>query len=477
MKNILLRNTNAIDFLKMNETTSGLNQPAPEEGERWRLNIDKPEQRDNIPKHVRIHGWVFDRQGVPIKAVRANVNGMAYSGKYGISRPDVGEVYRNDAEASQSGFYVPVTLDRKKNSIILEALLKNEGEKGAWIPFQSLEFKRANLVQRAVCALNMRFWIQFQRAPWKTWQKFDVQSRLMAEGLIEHHSAVRLESLVQHDPKPLLENKSSARYDGKSRFVIVTPSYNQAQYLRQTIESILSQQASRLAYVIQDGGSNDGSVELIREYAEQLVSWVSEKDDGQSDAIVKGFAKVAPGGDDIMAYINSDDMYMPGTFKIVGDYLDANPDVDVIYGHRIIIDEKGNEIGRWHMPPHDNSLLSLVDYIPQETLFWRRSAYEKAGGVNKVFRFAMDWDLLLKFRRAGCRIVRIPFYLAAFRVHGDQKTSTIINSVGVEESKSLRERECGHEVDIPTIREAVRCMNLSAALDEWISKSFLGKII
>jgi GT2 family glycosyltransferase len=461
-----------IDFLKMNESTPVVNQPAPVECERWHLNIDKPEQRGNIPKHVRIHGWIFDKQGVPIKAVRAIVNGRTYSGKYGISRPDVRGIYSEYTEASCCGFYVPVTLSEKRNNITLEALLGCDAALDAWIPFQHLEFKRANLFRRVITALDLGFWIQFRRNPWKMWQQLNARRRLMVEGLIEHHSPVRLESLVQHEPKPLLEKKSVPPYDGESRFAIVTPSYNQAKYLRQTIDSILSQEAPRLAYVIQDGGSNDGSVEVIREYGEKLASWVSEKDEGQSDAIVKGFAKVAPGDHDIMAYINSDDVYMPGTFKIVGDYFDANPDVDVVYGHRIIIDEKGDEIGRWHMPPHDDSLLSLVDYIPQETLFWRRSAYKRAGGVDKGFRFAMDWDLLLKFRKAGCRMVRLPFYLAAFRVHGDQKTSTIINSVGVEESRMLRERECGGEVDLRTILEAVRCMTLSATLDEWISAPF-----
>jgi GT2 family glycosyltransferase len=324
-----------------------------------------------------------------------------------------------------------------------------------------------------ITALDLGFWFQFRTHPWKIWQKLNARRRLMVEGLIERYSPVRLESLVQHVPKTLVDQTpGKSRYKGNSRFVIVTPSYNQAKYLRQTIKSILAQEAPSLAYVIQDGGSNDGSVEVIREYEGRLASWVSEKDEGQSDAIVKGFSRVAPREYDIMAYINSDDIYMPGTFKIVGDYFDANPDVDVVYGHRIIIDENDKEIGRWHLPPHDDSLLSLVDYIPQETLFWRRSAYESAGGVDKKFRFAMDWDLLLKFRKAGCRMVRLPYYLAAFRVHGDQKTSTIINSVGVEESRFLRERECGREVDLRTILEAVRCMTLSAALDEWMSNPF-----
>jgi GT2 family glycosyltransferase len=458
---------------EMSKSSPVRQKPAPGDGDRWQLNIDKPEQRGNIPKHVRIHGWIFDNKGIPIKAIRAYVNGTTYPGKYGISRPDVGGIFAEHAEAFRSGFYVPVTLSAGKNSITLEALLADSSQKEEWVPFQSLEFKRANLFRRVITALDLGFWIQFRRNPWKVWQKLNARRRLMVEGLIEHHSPVRLESLVQHDPKPLPKNKSSARYDGKSRFVIVTPSYNQAKYLRQTIESILTQEAPDLAYVIQDGGSNDGSVEVIREYDEKLAAWVSEKDEGQSDAIAKGFAKVDAGSHDIMAYINSDDVYMPGSFKIVGDYFDANPDVDVVYGHRIIIDENGDEIGRWHLPPHDDSLLSLVDYIPQETLFWRRSAYKKAGGVDKNFRFAMDWDLLLKFRKAGCRIVRLPFYLAAFRVHVDQKTSTIINSVGVEESRTLRERECGGEVDLRTILEAVRCMTLSAAMDEWIGRSFL----
>jgi hypothetical protein len=131
--------------------------------------------------------------------------------------------------------------------------------------------------------------------------------------------------------------------------------------------------------------------------------------------------------------------------------------VDVVYGHRVLVDEYGQEIGRWVMPPHDDAVLSWADYIPQETMFWRREIWEKAGGgIDKSFKFAMDWDLILRFREAGAKIVCLPRFLGAFRVHPHQKTSAEISSQGDREMQQLRKRSLGRVVSEAEINQNIK---------------------
>jgi len=153
------------------------------------------------------------------------------------------------------------------------------------------------------------------------------------------------------------------------------------------------------------------------------------EDSGQAQAINRGFALTCG---EIMAYLNSDDSLLPGCLNYVGTYFADHPEVDVVYGHRVLIDEEDREIGRWVLPRHTDEVLAWADYIPQETLFWRRRLWEAAGSsVSEEFRFAMDWDLILRFRDAGAKIVRVPRFLGAFRVHTDQKTSAELDLAGV----------------------------------------------
>ena len=131
-----------------------------------------------------------------------------------------------------------------------------------------------------------------------------------------------------------------------------------------------------------------------------------------------------------MAYVNSDDLLEPGALKFVGDFFSRHPNIDAIYGHRLIIDEAGKEIGRWVSPRYNPSLLRIVDYIPQETLFWRRSIYEKVGGLDRKWFFAMDWDLLLRFASAGARITRVPYFSGPFPRAFLAEIRGLINTVG-----------------------------------------------
>jgi glycosyltransferase involved in cell wall biosynthesis len=234
---------------------------------------------------------------------------------------------------------------------------------------------------------------------------------------------------------------------------LVTPSYGQALYIERTIHSVLSQDYPGLQYVVQDGGSRDGTVDILLRFAPRLTAWDSSPDGGQSEAINVAFAKTTG---EIMAWLNADDILFPGALAYVGEFFATHPDVDVVYGHRVLIDENDKEIGRWILPQHDDAVLSWADFVPQETLFWRRRIWERVGGrVDEGFRFAMDWDLLLRFREAGACFERLPRFLGGFRVHPQQKTSADISDVGFREMDRLRERALGR---VPSRIEVVKAI-------------------
>ncbi len=253
----------------------------------------------------------------------------------------------------------------------------------------------------------------------------------------------RLGILRHHPPRPLTVPLHYLRAEPPRpapTISIVTPSYGQAQYLERTLYSVVSQNYPSLEYVVQDGGSGDASSEILRRYESSLASWRSEADRGQGDAINRGFARTTG---QIMAYLNSDDLLLPGALAYVARYFVAHPEVDAVYGHRVMIDEYDRKIGIWVLPPHDDDELALIDFVPQETLFWRRPLWEAAGGaIDDTLRFAIDWDLLLRFREQGACIVRLNRFLGAFRVHSEQKTSAR-EDLMVSECDVLRARVHG----------------------------------
>jgi glycosyltransferase involved in cell wall biosynthesis len=263
--------------------------------------------------------------------------------------------------------------------------------------------------------------------------------------------------LRQYSPRPLKLPPNVAHSDLPRPAPIismVTPSYNQAAFLERTIRSVLDQGYPRLEYIVQDGGSTDGTVDILRHHAASLVHCESAPDRGQAHALNLGF-RHATG--DILAYLNSDDLLLPGALAKVARFFAAHPGVDVVYSHRLVIDTDDREIGRWILPAHDNAVLVWQDYIPQETLFWRRRLWERVGGcLDESFQFALDWDLLLRFRDAGARFVRLPCFLGAFRVHAEQKTSARFEELYEPEVSRLRERCHGRIVPRTEVLRAVR---------------------
>jgi glycosyltransferase involved in cell wall biosynthesis len=266
----------------------------------------------------------------------------------------------------------------------------------------------------------------------------------------------RIGQLTHYSPRPLLVPTSYFATESPQpppTISIVTPSYQQGHFLARTLQSVLSQGYPALEYVVQDGGSTDGTVEVLATFDRDLTSWVSEPDDGQADAINRGFSRTSG---EIMAWLNSDDLLLPGALAYVAQYFASHPDVDVVYGDRRMIDAQDHEIGAWILPEHDDLTLTLVDFVPQETLFWRRSVWDAAGGrADTSFDYALDWDLLLRFRDAGARIAHLPRFIGAFRVHDEQKTSAQ-EVVGVVECDLLRHRVHGRYVPIEEIVAAIR---------------------
>lgn len=252
---------------------------------------------------------------------------------------------------------------------------------------------------------------------------------------------------------------------------IVTPAFNHAQFLERTLQSVLQQNYSNLEYIVQDGGSTDGTDQILETYRTKLKSGVSCPDGGQANAINLGFEHT---NGQIMAWLNSDDMLLPGAISYVVAFFLSHPEVDAVYGHRVIIDENDQEIGRWIMPSHDDELLRWADYIPQETLFWRRRIWQKVGAsLDESFQFALDWDLLLRFQDAGAKFARLPRFLGAFRVHAAQKTQAIIDGTGQEEMHRLRLRNHGRAATWFDVKWHTKSYLFRSTMLRWLHRAGL----
>ena len=259
-------------------------------------------------------------------------------------------------------------------------------------------------------------------------------------GLLRRIAGVGLGRLNQYHPKEL-SVKQLSNVGGITNFpviALVTPSFKQVRYVRQTINSVIEQNYPKLQYVIQDACSKDGTETVLKSFDNEGFDIRIEPDQGQADALNRGFSRTSA---DIMAYLNSDDLLLPGTLHFVAQYFHNNPSVDVIYGNRLIVDELGHEIGRWILPEHDPQVLRFVDYVPQESMFWRRSIWERVGAkFDASLQFAMDWDLILRFLDSGAVFQHVPELFGIFRAHKNQKSQADFVALGAKEMAVLRLR-------------------------------------
>lgn len=229
-----------------------------------------------------------------------------------------------------------------------------------------------------------------------------------------------------------MENSGKILKRKKDRYVyprltIITPSYNQGQFLEQTILSVLQQGYPNLEYIVIDGGSSDGSVEIIKRYSKYLAYWVIEKDAGQADAINKGIKRSTG---EIIGWINSDDVYVQGAFNKVIQAFNNNTECVLVHGNRILLDASSNVTGWASLPPFEPS--NFIFNVCSETAFWRRSAMNDVGLLKGQLQFAMDLEFFGRLYKYG-KFVKLKDYLGYFRCHENNKSSTIAH-IGKEEA-------------------------------------------
>ena len=199
---------------------------------------------------------------------------------------------------------------------------------------------------------------------------------------------------------------------------IVTPSFNQGRFLRRTIDSVLSQDYPHIEYLVLDGGSTDESVEILRDYGDRFF-WRSRRDRGQTDAINQGL-RLARG--DILAYLNSDDVLLPGAVARVVEYFQQNLGYDLIYGNARHIDEDDRSLGDYPTATYDFDRLLQSCCICQPATFWRRRVLDYIGLFDDSLHFAMDYEYWLRLGRSGGRLVHVPEFLACSRLYAETKT-------------------------------------------------------
>lgn len=205
------------------------------------------------------------------------------------------------------------------------------------------------------------------------------------------------------------------------RITVVTPSFNQASFLETTILSVLGQCYSNLEYMVMDGGSKDGSVEIIRRYEAQLAHWTSGPDGGQSAAINTAFARATG---DILCWVNSDDFLLPGTLlRVARHFADRTAEPLLVYGSCLFFEDRGKRAKVVRARMFDPAVLRLSAFIIQPSAFWTKALWEKAGSLDQSLSFAFDWDWFIRASAVGS-FAACDEILSAYRLHAAHKSGS-----------------------------------------------------
>lgn len=247
------------------------------------------------------------------------------------------------------------------------------------------------------------------------------------------------------------------------RISVITPSFNQARFLPATLASVGEQDHDDIEHILIDGGSTDGSVDVIRAHADQLAYWVSERDDGQTDALCRGFDRATG---DILCWLNSDDLFEPWTLREVVAFFEAHPHVDFVYGDATWISSDG-AILKSKREHGFNRFVWLHDhnFIPQPSTFWRRTLYDEVGGLDRSYNLAMDADLWGRFAEIT-EPVHVARPWSRMRFYPEQK-NTALRPASLEEMERIRTRYIGRGVVPRGARRALArvlrvCLKISA---------------
>lgn len=245
---------------------------------------------------------------------------------------------------------------------------------------------------------------------------------------------------INVSPRVFLKTESLHPYP---KISLITPSLNQGKFIEATIQSVLSQNYPDLEYIVMDGGSADNTLKILERYSGQL-KWISEKDNGQTDAINKGLC-MANG--EILAYLNADDLLLPGTLLKVAQTFMEHPEAMWVTGQCRIIDENNREVRRlitiyknlWLRFTSPSALL-ITDYVSQPATFWRSRALDEFGYPDESLHYAMDYEYWLRLY-SKYPLLFIPEYLAAFKIHPHSKsTTTLHKNVYIDEERVALQR-------------------------------------
>jgi glycosyltransferase involved in cell wall biosynthesis len=248
---------------------------------------------------------------------------------------------------------------------------------------------------------------------------------------------------------------------------IVIPSFNQAAFLEATIRSVLDQDYPRLETIVIDGGSTDGSLDILRRYEDRLTRWLSEPDRGQADAINKGL-RLATG--EIVAWLNSDDLYLPGAIRQAVQALAEHPEAGMVYGDGVLIDED-DAILDWHRY-HTYTALDLLCFkvLLQPTVFMRRRILEKIGLLDESYHLILDHELWVRIAARG-PILHVPHFWAAERTHPAAKTMTAAAEFAGEARKLIARAEASADLgplltaNRPRVQASLECFAARRMID------------
>lgn len=217
---------------------------------------------------------------------------------------------------------------------------------------------------------------------------------------------------------------------------VVVPSFNQAMFIEETLRSILDQDYPNLELIVIDGGSKDGSVDVIRKYESSISYWVSEPDAGQTDALIKGFSRASG---EIQCWINSDDQMTDKSMFQVAKFFNEKPDAEAVFGDTIWIDRDGRPLRTQREIPFNRFIwLHTYNYIPGMSMYWRRALYERVGGLDPRFDLAMDADLWSRFADMT-KIYHMRHIWSYQRFYAEQKNSSL-RSMSDAEDEFIRQR-------------------------------------